>query len=245
MQPKMILFDYGHTLCYPGDTDYLRGEYAVFGHVVENPRHITPEQAYEHGMRLFADAEPVRHAGYEVHEWPLLRLKYDSLGLRFDLTLPEIERILFETADPYLPMPGVEAMLADLRERGIRTGVISNLGWSGAALSARLERLLPEHRFEFVVASSDYALRKPNPLLFRAALAKAGLDASEAWYIGDNLSADVAGAQNAGLFPVLFRHDAISNPWAAKDTAPSADCPVLHGWAELADLLTKGADNHV
>ena len=141
--PKMILFDYGQTLCHPTGTDFLRGERAVFAHVTENPRHITPEQACELGAKLFADAEVSRRAGYEIHEWPLLRLKYESLGLRFDLPLPELEILLADAADPDSPMPGVEAMLADLRRRGIRTGVISNLGWSGNALTSRIEKALP------------------------------------------------------------------------------------------------------
>lgn len=240
--PKMILFDYGHTLCYQDDTDFLRGERAVFAHVTENPHGVTPEEACELGARLFAEAEGVRRAGYEVHEWPLLRLKYESLGLRFDVPMEELEIILGNAADPDKLMPGVREMLADLRRRGIRTGVISNLGWSGHALTARLEKMLPEHRFEFIMASSEYALRKPNPLLFRAALEKARLTAPEVWYIGDSIAADVTGAKRAGLFPVLYADDSIPNPWARKDAGLSADCPTLRHWSKLSELLAKGDD---
>ena len=240
--PKMILFDYGNTLCYQQSTDFLHGERAVFEHVTENPHGVTPEEAHELGMRLFTEANVVRHAGYEVHEWPLLRLKYESLGLRFDVPLPELEIILADAADPDSLMPGVEAMLADLRARGIRTGVISNIGWSGHALTARLEKMLPEHRFELILASSDYALRKPHPLLFQVALERARLTADDVWYIGDSITADVTGAKNAGLFPVLYRDDTIPNPWFKKDSGMTADCLILHQWAELTDLLTKGAE---
>jgi putative hydrolase of the HAD superfamily len=38
------------------------------------------------------------------------------------------------------------------------------MGWSGKALEARIDRLLPENRFEFVIASSEYMIRKLNPL---------------------------------------------------------------------------------
>ena len=241
--PKMILFDYGHTLCYEAGADFLRGERAVFEHVVANPHRVTPEEACALGTKLFADAESVRRSGYEVHEWPLLRLKYESLGLRFDLPMEELEIVLADAAAPDRLMPGVEAMLADLRSHGIRTGVISNLGWSGHALEERLNKMLPEHQFEFILASSEYALRKPNPLLFRVALEKAELPASEVWYIGDSLSADVAGARNAGLFPVLYADDTVPNPWAAKDTGLTADCLTIRHWSGLTDLLTKGADD--
>lgn len=238
--PQMILFDYGQTLCYQEQTDFLRGERAVFEHVTQNPHQITPEEAYQLGMRLFAEADSVRKSGYEIHEWPLLRLKYESLGLRFDLPLPELEILLADAADPDSLMPGVQNMLADLRARGIRTGVISNLGWSGHALTHRLETMLPEHHFEFILASSEYALRKPNPLLFRVALEKAQLPAEDVWYIGDSLSADVTGARNAGLFPLLFADATIPNPWLQKDAGLTADCPTLRRWSDLTDLLAKG-----
>ena len=237
--PKMILFDYGHTLCHEYDTDFLRGERAVFAHVTENPHGVTPEEACALGTELFAGAESARKAGYEVHEWPLLRLKYEALGLRFDVPMDELEIILADAADPDRLMPGVSDMLAELRHRGIRTGVISNLGWSGNALTARLTRMLPEHAFEFIIASSEYALRKPHPLLFRVALEKAGLPASEVWYVGDSIAADVTGAKNAGLTPVLYDDETVPNPFKKKDAGLTADCPVIHRWGELADLLAR------
>lgn len=240
--PKMILFDYGQTLCHPTGADFLRGERAVFAHVTENPHRVTPEQAFELGMKLFSEAEASRHIGYEVHEWPLLRLKYESLGLRFDLSLPELEMVLADAADPDSPMPGVEAMLADLRARGIRTGVISNLGWSGNALKARLKKTLPEHAFEFIITSSEYALRKPNPLLFRVALEKARLAASEVWFIGDSLAADAAGARSAGILPILYRGESDLNPSTLEDAGTTADCLTLRRWSELTDLLSRGDD---
>lgn len=240
-KPRMILFDYGHTLCHAYDTDFLRGERAVFQHVKENPRGVTPEEACVLGTRLFADAENVRRSGYEVHEWPLLRLKYESLGLRFDVPMDELEIILADAAAPDKLMPGVQKMLASLRDLGIRTGVISNLGWSGNALTARLRAMLPEHPFEFILASSEYALRKPNPLLFQVALARAALPASEVWYIGDSIAADVTGARNAGLFPILYKDESIPNPWAKKDAGLTADCLTISHWRELTDLISKGA----
>ena len=237
--PKMILFDYGHTLCHEYNTDFLRGERTVFQHVTNNPHGVTPEEACALGTELFAGAEAARKAGYEVHEWPLLRLKYEALGLAFDVPMSELEIILADAAAPDMLMPGVREMLADLRRRSIRTGVISNLGWSGNALTARLRKMLPEHGFEFVIASSEYALRKPHPLLFRVALERAELPASQVWYIGDSIAADVTGAKNAGLTPVLYNDETVPNPFKRKDAGLTADCPVIRHWGDLAGLLTK------
>ena len=162
-KPAMILFDYAHTLAWEPQPDFLRGERAVFAHVKDNPRQVTPEEAARLGTELFLSARDCRHSGWEPHEHQYLRLKYDLLGLTFTLPLNELEKLLWTAACPGELMPGTAGMLAQLRARGIRTGVISNLGWSGEALADRLQRLLPAHPFEFVIASSDYGVRKPAP----------------------------------------------------------------------------------
>ena len=238
-QPKMILFDYAHTLAWEPDADFLRGERAVFRHVKENPRGITPEEASRLGTELFLDARDCRHSGWEVHEHQQLRLKYDLLGLTFDLPMEDIETLLWTETCPGEPMPGVQDMLAALRERSIRTGVISNLGWTGEALADRLHRLLPEHEFEFIIASSDYAVRKPNPLIFRAALSKAGLSPEDVWFCGDQIDADVFGAQAAGLFPVWYEELTIPNGFAKKNAglAITGEHLHIHHWRELIAAL--------
>ena len=53
-------------------------------------------------------------------------------------------------------------MLDFINKNGIRSAVISNLLWSGDALSERLNRLLLMNEFEFVMTSSDYIVRKPT-----------------------------------------------------------------------------------
>ena len=238
-KPKMILFDYAHTLAWEPDSDFLRGERAAFCHVISNPHDVTPEEAARLGTELFLSARDCRHNGWELHEHQMLRLKYDLLALQFDLPLSEIENILWTATCPGEPMPGVQAMLADLRSRGIRTGVISNLGWSGEALAERLRRLLPEHTFEFVIASSDYGVRKPNPLIFRAALSKAAFSPKDVWFCGDQIDADVFGAQEAGLFPVWYEENAIPNVFAHKNSGLTITDEHLHihHWHELIATL--------
>ncbi len=240
-KPAMILFDYGDTLCREPDPDFLRGERAVFAHVIGNPRHITPEEATSFSNEQFLSALPCRRSGWELHEHQLMRLKYELLGLTFDLPLADIEALRWTAASPGEPMPGAADMLRALRQRGIRTGVISNLGWSGDALTDRLQRLLPEHRFEFVLASSEYGIRKPNPLIFRLALAKAGLSPEEVWFCGDQIEADVLGAQAAGIFPVWYDCDTIPTPFTAKNAGMTitGDHLHIHHWKELLAALCQ------
>lgn len=240
-RPEMILFDYGNTLLYEPDFDMLRGEKAVFQHVTENPNHVMPEQSYALGNKIFSKQRESRMAGVETHEWHGLKLQYEYLGIKFDIPYDEVERVLWENASPGACMPQVKEMLAVLRKMGIRSGVISNIGWSGKALTQRINRLLPNNEFEFIIASSEYCFRKPDPLLFELALKKAGLQGDQVWYCGDSIQADVYGAHSAGIFPVLIEDRTVENPWLAQNEGVSVDFDYLRisGWDEMIELLER------
>lgn len=240
-KPKMVLFDYGHTLLYEPEYNFSRGEEAVFEYITENPHNITPEQSNDFASKLFADFDRARQLGFEIHEWQALRTQYERLGLKFSLPMEELETVMWDAVSVGERMPNVAEMLAYLKGQGIRTGVISNIGWSGLALTRRINRLLPENEFEFIIASSEYAVRKPNPLLFEIALEKAGLDASEVWYCGDNIKADVLGSHGVGIFPVLYTCDSVEkSAWTAnQDANPKFDFEFLHihDWNEIVNIL--------
>ena len=52
--PTMILFDYGHTLFYEPDSDFLRGEEELFKYIKSNKRGLTPKQVADFSAELFA-----------------------------------------------------------------------------------------------------------------------------------------------------------------------------------------------
>ena len=85
-----------------------------------------------------------------------------------------------------------------------RCFVISNISYASSVVAERINRLLPENAFEFIITSSNYIFRKPNKRIFDLALEKAGLEPDEVWYIGDQYECDVKGALNAGLLPVWY-----------------------------------------
>ena len=85
-----------------------------------------------------------------------------------------------------------------------RSGVISNISYAPSVVAARINRLLPENAFEFILTSSNYIFRKPHRRIFDLALEKADLRSDEVWYIGDQYECDVKGALNAGLYPVWY-----------------------------------------
>jgi len=67
-----------------------------------------------------------------------------------------------------------------------------------------------EKYFVKIINSADVGYEKPNPEIFKAALR--GLDDTKAvTMIGDNITADVAGALNMGLKAILVRSENILN----------------------------------
>jgi len=243
-KPKMILFDYGHTLLFEPEFDTLRGQEALFQHVKCNKNNLTPKQANDFAQELFATTSAVREIGFELHEWQFQRLLYEYLEIELSISFHEAESVFWDSASLGAPMPSVHKALDSINASGIRSGVISNISFSGAALTKRINRLLPQNRFEFVMASSEYTLRKPHPMLFEIALKKARLSAEDVWFCGDNIRADVEGSAAVGIFPVWYENETIENPWRDQSKGERPMCTHLHihDWLELIERLNKLED---
>ena len=114
------------------------------------------------------------------------------------------DKVFWDAAAPGTPTEGISEFLSFLRENQIRTGVISNISYGGKSVEKRIQECIPEHEFEFIIASSEYLYRKPNPHIYEVALEKADLKPEEVWYVGDQYKCDIVGARNACIFPVWY-----------------------------------------
>ena len=242
--PKMIVFDYGHTLLYEPGYDALRGEEALFKYVKSNKNNLTPKQVCDYSQELFAKIGAARELGLELHERQFQKFLYEYLEIELSITLSEAERVFWDNTSTGGIMPYAAEMLDYINGRGIRSGVISNIGFSGDALIERINRLLSRNKFEFILASSEYMFRKPNVLLFELALKKAGLDARDVWFCGDNVKADIEGSSAARIFPVWYEDETVEKPWRAQDKDVIPSCGHLHirDWREMIAVLEGLAD---
>ena len=79
-------------------------------------------------------------------------------------------------------------------------------------------------------------VEKPDPRIFRIALERAGVAATEAVYVGDLYSIDVVGARAAGLSAILMDPGAC---WGARDcpSAPTA-LAAVHRSSPVGDRAT-------
>ncbi len=239
-RPKMIMFDYGQTLIAEGVFNGEAGTKAVLKYAKKNPYQISAKELQNFAKTLNRDIgryDPdVRKAPQiEVHNHLFQNYLYQYFDLEIDLTPEEIEKVFWDNAADKKSTKNIEMLLGYLNENEIRTAVISNISFSGKALEERIRSLIPEHNFEFILATSEYVFRKPHGRIFELALRKAKLEARDVWYCGDNAFFDVEGASNSGIFPVWYR-GAIEQE---NRLAPSVDCLTINNWMELIDYLKQ------
>jgi putative hydrolase of the HAD superfamily len=239
-KPKMIIFDYGNTLLCEPDWNMERGNLELMKYITKNPNNYTIDDIQNEIITVFTQIEKVCNTfNLDIPATTGERLAFEHLGIEFSITPLERQIVYWTTATLGAIMPNADKLLDYLNSNNIRTGVISNMAWSGKALKNRFDRLLPNNKFEFIITSSDYMVRKPDKRLFEIALNKANLDAKDVWYCGDNIKADVFGAHNAGIFPVLYESELSSHN---EETIIDFDYLHIHDWCELIEILNTHHD---
>ncbi len=206
--PKMILFDYGQTLVAERKFDGVKGTEAVLRYATRNKYNLSAEQVQAKANEInqeFRFAPENRHLfQIEIPNTMFTPYLYESQGIEIALSNSEIDTVFWNAAAPGVPTEGIKDFLEYLKNKGIRTGVISNIAYDPSVVAERINRLLPENSFEFIITSSNFMFRKPNRRIFDLALEKAELSPDEVWYIGDQYECDVKGSLNVGLLPVWY-----------------------------------------
>ncbi len=153
---------------------------------------------------------------------------------RLDLagTLRELDAVLL--ARPPRLAPGAGEALAQLRDDGVRLGLVSNIvAESGRATRAVLDHLGVRPLFHAIALSADDGKAKPDPSPYHRCLRELRVPASRAWYVGD-LPMDAIGAVAAGLRPVRYLGLARYEPHAiGRWNAPRTVGGPLRRWVDL------------
>ena len=238
-KPKMILFDYGQTLVNEEKFDGVKGTEAVLKYATKNKYGYSAQE-----IQAVADAmnqelgrfDPARlyskEGQIEVPNHMFCGYLYESQGIELSIKGAQRDKVFWDAASLGKSTVGIEEFLDFMKEQGIRVAVLSNITYCGEALENRLEETLPNHEFEFIIATSEYMYRKPHHRIFELALEKADLKPEEVWYVGDNYACDVEGARGAGLFPVWYV-GAMENPGE-----PEEETLMVESWEELKRMLS-------
>ncbi|GAA3243672.1 HAD-IA family hydrolase [Streptomyces thermocoprophilus] len=116
-----------------------------------------------------AEVWRTRDRSAELH-----RAAYTGLSRQVELPDPALHDALYDRhrkPAAWAPYPDAAEVLAALRERGVRVGVVSNIGWD-------LRPVFREHGLDAYVdtyvLSYEHGVQKPDPRLFEVACSALG-----------------------------------------------------------------------
>ncbi|MCK4819912.1 HAD-IA family hydrolase, partial [bacterium] len=208
-QITVVFFDFGGTLC-----DYVPSNAEIWARIANRLGvQISPgDPCIRQGIRRQARAfEKLAIPFWQLSKEQLHNLNccvLGAMGIATEGTQKIIEAEFFsrEQEIAYTWYPDTLNTLRALQQKGIKTGLISNVD-SRTALTRRpfLKETGILHYFETIILSTEVDVWKPNKEIFDIALREIGeKNPANALHIGDNPIADVRGAKNAGLIPILF-----------------------------------------
>jgi len=231
---KAVFFDLYHTLVrYEPPREELQANalrefgIAVSPESLRRPLIVADEFIYqeiarsslsqrpkEEQMAVWAQYERIllKEAGIEADE-PLI------LGLLGKMKQADMKLVLFDDVMP---------ALTSLKSRGLILGLISN---ADRDITPLLNDLGLLSLLQVVVTSQDVGCTKPQPEIFQEAARRAGVQPSEAVYVGDQYQIDVVGAGQVGMKGILLDRGGYF--------ADIADCPRIQSLAQLAEHLSR------
>jgi putative hydrolase of the HAD superfamily len=194
-----VLFDWGHTLMdWVWEDELLEaGVRAGLEAVGAAPDRAAAVTARYRAEVKLTDWEVPEEVEYE----PLVRTMLAESGVEVDdealRTYLLAEHAAWAPARRLASMS--VALLDALRDRGLKTGMVSNAMDPPWILLRDLEEQGLAERLDAVVFSSEVGVRKPRPEIFHAALERLGVTPDRALFVGDRLNADVRGARDVGM----------------------------------------------
>ena len=203
-RPRGLLFDYGGTLVEELEFNPRAG-IDVLLRAADPPPTADLDVILARADRVAREVADRRDVHHIETPWPsLTRLIHDGFGTRFGSPLADLELAFWNASVRTQPMPGVEAALVEFRRLGIPMGVVSNSSFGQRIIRHELAKHGFVDGLAVIAVSAEYAVRKPNPLLFEAAAGLLGVPPAHVWFVGDRLDTDIAGARAAGMTPFLY-----------------------------------------
>ncbi|MEX0319911.1 MAG: HAD family hydrolase [Ruegeria sp.] len=147
----------------------------------------------------------------DISDWP------KALGFPAgQLEITEIERRIHSEAQSIRTRPGMDRAWKELRERGFRLGICSNLAspYGAATLAA-----LPDEP-DATVFSYELGRAKPDPEIYAAVANELRVLPREILFVGDTKSADIDGPVRAGM-RAMFVAEFESQLRKLRQTGPS------------------------
>jgi putative hydrolase of the HAD superfamily len=220
---RAVLFDAGNTLLF---LDYARMAAAVgaaVGLPLTGPGLAAGAGAAARAMERVQSGDRDRASAY----LETLFLEAGVPASRMGLVREQLSRLHGELHLWSGIADDTHDALTRLRQAGLRLGVVSN---SDGRVEEALEAAGLRPYFDVVVDSALIGVEKPDPAIFRAALAALEVPPEAALYVGDLYEIDVLGANAASIPAVLLVPPGTPHPLG---------CAATSSLRALADDLLK------
>lgn len=205
---EAVLFDWGGTLTTFHNVDMIDA-WRVAAEV------LAPDRVDEVAAALLAAEREVWERTTttmrSAKTAEVLQAASAAVGLPVEAALHQraVESYLDHWAPTSRARPDARRALHALRERGLRTGLLSNTHWPRRQHEEWLARDGLLDLLDARVYTSDLEHVKPHPEAFRALLDAVAVEPSRAVFVGDRLHDDVYGAKSVGMRGVWVRNDAV------------------------------------
>tara|TARA_B100000686_G_C16757742_1_gene956637 strand:- start:702 stop:1439 length:738 start_codon:yes stop_codon:yes gene_type:complete len=238
---KAVLFDWAYTLvdlvseddrkAFRALSNYMRdrgiydGDFAtvydsyreLFYEMIDLSLETHREACFEHVLKYFLIKLGIFGSESNYVE-ELLEVYYKSIYE---------SRIVYQDT-----IPALEA----LKTTRTRLGIISNTTNPGFMKDWERRQMGLDDFFELSIYSSEVPYRKPHQSIFNLAVYRMKLEPEEILFVGDNLQADVGGAQGAGMYAVWLNRSGQRNPGNIK---PDYEITSLSQLTEVVSRVRK------
>ena len=212
---KAVIFDLDGTLLDRDSSlkNFIKNQYKKY---FSELKHIPEQQYTERFIELDNKGYVWKDKVYQqlVQEYSISNLTWEQL----------LEDYINSFQYSCISFPNMEEVLKELKNRGIRLGMITNGLTKFQSLN--LQALGIHSYIDTILISEQEGIKKPHAEIFLRALKKLGVTPEESLYVGDHPENDVLGAQNVGMNAV----------WK-KDPFWSPTFTIEHTIDDLGELL--------
>ena len=203
---RTVFFDVGETLVHPAPSfpELFASIVTRQGHACQTEDVVAVSRVVMHRFSEAArdnelwttSAEKSRRFWTEIYDMML-----SALALPAGDGLRETLYREFTSLENYELFKDVPGAVSELQGAGVGLGIISNFE---AWLEELLDMLGVKAAFPVRIISGVEGIEKPDPRIYLLALERAGIQADQAAYVGDNPEFDVEPPSALGIFSVLI-----------------------------------------
>jgi len=208
---KAVLFDLGDTLLNFGKIDTIRlfaaGASSSYAYLKEQGQSVGSFTFYlwQNLIRLHVRNLFARMTGRDFDALALLQKIGTKKGVK--LSPEQWQHLAWLWYEPLSKVaevePGMKNTLTELKNKGLKLGIVSNTFVNSSSLEKHLKQLSLLDFFTVRIYSYEFDFRKPDLQIFRIAAERIGEALEKILFVGDRIDKDIQPAIETGMHAVL------------------------------------------